>query len=89
MGMVSPFAVRVAVRHLERVGRVAGGYSALSTAGSIVGTLVTAFMLIPAFSVQSLLLALAGTLAFCALLLIERPGVGHAWPAASGAQLAG
>ena len=71
IGMVSPFAVRVAVRRLERVGAVAGGYSALSTAGSILGTLLTAFLLIPSFSVQSLLLTLSGTLAFCALLLMK------------------
>jgi len=70
MGMVSPFAVRVAVRHLEKVGSVAGGYSALSTAGSIAGTILTAFLLIPSFSVQGLLLGLAGTLAFCAFLMI-------------------
>lgn len=70
MGMVSPFAVRVAVRDIENVGSVAGGYSALSTAGSIVGTLLTAFVLIPSFPLQGLLLGLAGTLAFCAFLTI-------------------
>jgi spermidine synthase len=69
LGMVSPFAVRLAVRHLERVGAVAGYYSALSTAGSIVGTLLTAFVLIPVFPVHGLLLILSLTLVACALLL--------------------
>ena len=70
MGMVSPFAVRLAIRGAERAGSVAGGYSALSTAGSIVGTLGTAFVLIPLLPVQVLLLGLAATLAVCALLLV-------------------
>ncbi|HEY3172529.1 MAG TPA: fused MFS/spermidine synthase [Thermoanaerobaculia bacterium] len=83
MGMVSPFAVRIAVRRVDRVGSVAGGYSALSTAGSILGTLVTAFWLIPSFSVQHLLLGLAATLAFCALLLARgRPATATATLAA-------
>lgn len=69
MGMVTPYAVRIAIRRMERAGSVAGGYSALSTAGSILGTLATAFLLIPAFSLPSLLLGLAATLAACALLL--------------------
>src|ERR1700675_4938436 len=37
MGMVTPFAVRIAIRQMEAAGSVAGGYSALSTAGSILG----------------------------------------------------
>jgi spermidine synthase len=69
MGMVSPFAVRMAVRHVERVGSVSGAYSALSTAGSILGTVLTAFWLIPSFSVEKLLLALALALAFCSVIL--------------------
>jgi spermidine synthase len=71
IGMVSPFAVRLGVRQLATVGSVAGGYSALSTAGSILGTLLTAFLLIPSFPVQALLLLLAGTLAFCGLLMVR------------------
>jgi spermidine synthase len=71
IGMVSPFAVRLAVRHVEGVGSVAGGYSALSTAGSIAGTLLTAFVLIPSFDVRTLLLLLAATLAGCALIVMR------------------
>jgi spermidine synthase len=71
MGMVSPFAVRLSVRQVDRVGSVAGGYSALSTAGSIIGTVLTTFWLIPSFAVEHLLLALAATLAFCSILLAK------------------
>lgn len=73
MGMVTPFAVRIAIRQMEAAGSVAGGYSALSTVGSILGTLLTTFVLIPAFPVNSLLLGLAGTLALCALLMMRSP----------------
>jgi spermidine synthase len=43
LGMVSPMAVRLASREVERIGNVAGRLYALSTAGSIFGTLFTAF----------------------------------------------
>jgi len=71
MGMVCPFAVRIAVRRMETVGSVAGGYSALSTVGSILGTILTAFVLIPSFPVKSLLLGLSATLAVCAVLMMR------------------
>jgi len=72
MGMVTPFAVRIAIRQVEAAGSVAGGYSALSTAGSILGTLATTFLLMPLLSVASLLIGLSATLVFCALLLVRR-----------------
>jgi spermidine synthase len=43
LGSVSPFAVRLSSRDVARVGNVAGRLYALSTAGSIFGTLFTAF----------------------------------------------
>ena len=71
MGMVTPFAVRIGIRRLEAAGRVSGGYSALSTAGSIAGTLAATFLLIPVFPVGTLLAALAGTLVLCAAILVR------------------
>jgi spermidine synthase len=43
LGTVSPIAVRLASRDISRIGNVAGRLYALSTAGSIFGTLFTAF----------------------------------------------
>lgn len=43
LGTVSPIAVRLASREVSRVGNVAGRLYALSTAGSIFGTLFTAY----------------------------------------------
>lgn len=69
LGMVSPWAVRLAARDLDRLGTFAGRLFAVSTAGSLVGTLVCTFALIPflrlgqALSVLMLLTTLAGCLA--------------------------
>ena len=74
LGMVTPFAVRLAIRGPETAGTVAGGYSALSTAGSIAGTLATTFFLIPRFPVHSLLLGLSASLLLCAAILMRGRG---------------
>ena len=55
MGVASPFAVRLLARDVSGVGGVAGRLYAIGTLGSIVGTLVTAFWLIPLFGTHSIL----------------------------------
>jgi spermidine synthase len=47
LGAVSPWAIRLAVSRVEEAGTVAGRLYALSTAGSLLGTLVSALVLIP------------------------------------------
>lgn len=70
LGMVSPYAVRLAARVVERMGNVAGRLYALSTFGSIVGTLLTAFWLIPAVGVRILLQVLGLSLILLALIAL-------------------
>ncbi|MFH1466148.1 MAG: fused MFS/spermidine synthase [Pseudomonadota bacterium] len=53
MGMVSPWAVRLAVEDVEHAGRAAGRLYALSTAGSIVGSFLPALVLVPLFGVRN------------------------------------
>ena len=65
MGMVSPMAVKLNATSLAALGGVAGRLYALSTFGSIVGTLLTTFVLIPAFKVSNVLQVL-GILLFLA-----------------------
>ena len=48
LGAVSPYAIRLAVSSVEEAGTVAGRLYALSTAGSLVGTLLSALLLHPA-----------------------------------------
>jgi spermidine synthase len=55
LGSVSPIAVRLSARSLERLGRTAGSLYALSTAGSIAGTFATAFWLIPELGTDQVL----------------------------------
>ena len=54
LGAVTPFVVRLSVATVQGVGGVAGTVSALSTAGSIVGTFGTAFYLIPIAGVDTI-----------------------------------
>ncbi len=55
MGMVSPFAVRLATSSVSSVGKTSGMLYALSTAGSIAGTLLTTFVLIPMVGLAAVL----------------------------------
>jgi spermidine synthase len=62
LGGVSPIAVRLVTRSLERLGRTAGRLFAVSTAGSIAGTFVTAFWLVPELGTDQVLAVGALTL---------------------------
>ena len=57
LGSVSPVAVRLKARSLEHLGRTAGRLFAVSTAGSIAGTFLTAFWLIPELGTDQVLAA--------------------------------
>ncbi len=70
MGMTSPFAIKLVARDLNTVGASAGVLYALSTAGSIAGTVGTAFFLIPALGVRTILCLLGGTLLVLAGMLV-------------------
>lgn len=76
MGMVTPFAVRLAARDITTVGSAAGRLSALSTAGSILGTFATAFFLIPTFATRPILFSL-GVALLLASLLVPAPRFGR------------
>ncbi len=68
LAAVSPIAVRLQARSLHHVGRTAGQLFALSTAGSIVGTIGTAFWLVPELGTGQLL-------GFAALALFAAAGI--------------
>ena len=74
LGTVSPVAVRLKARSLDHLGRTAGRLFAVSTAGSIAGTFLTAFWLIPELGTDQVLAtaALALMLAAAAVALVER-----------------
>lgn len=70
LGMVSPFAIRLAVENVETAGQVAGGLYALSTAGSLIGVFLPALVLIPAVGTQRTFLVVAALLALSACFLL-------------------
>ena len=62
LAAVTPAAIRVRARSVERLGRTAGRLFAVSTAGSIAGTFATAFFLVPELGVSELFGVGAATL---------------------------
>jgi spermidine synthase len=66
LGMVAPWALRIAVVTVEEAGTVAGRLYALSTGGSLVGTLLSALVLIPAVGTRNTFLTFAICLAVVA-----------------------
>lgn len=55
LGTISPYVIRLAATNLHTVGSTAGSLYAISTAGSIFGTLLTAFYLIPLLGVSNII----------------------------------
>jgi len=59
LGMVSPYAVKLKLNNLNLSGSTVGNLYAISTAGSIVGTFMSGFYLIPQFGTNKLLIILS------------------------------
>ncbi len=74
LGMVSPFIVRLAMHSVVSSGATVGRFSALSSAGSILGTFLGGFVLISFFSSSTILFLVATVLALVAL-VVYRSGV--------------
>ncbi len=62
LGIVSPYAIKLATRRLTELGNVSGNLYSLSTIGSIVGTFLTVFVLIPTFEINYIIFGLGVTL---------------------------
>ncbi|HEX8618305.1 MAG TPA: fused MFS/spermidine synthase, partial [Thermoanaerobaculia bacterium] len=68
LGMISPVAVKLAVRDVETAGSVVGKIYALSTLGSIAGTFVTGFYLVAHFGTRATLVGVGAVLIASALI---------------------
>ena len=68
MAVTSPFVIRLTARTISRVGQTAGTVYAVSTIGSIVGTLGTAFYLITWLRTSTTLYLLGGLLVLAAVI---------------------
>ncbi|NOS87524.1 MAG: fused MFS/spermidine synthase [Methylococcaceae bacterium] len=65
LGMVGPFAIKLATNRLEGIGANSGSIYAVSTLGSVAGTLLLGFYLFPLVGSREILLGLG-----CVLLLL-------------------
>jgi spermidine synthase len=71
LGAAAPWAVRLAVADLDRSGETVGRLYAISTAGSLLGTMLAALLLIPLLGTQRTFLVFA-----LALALVAAAGLG-------------
>jgi spermidine synthase len=87
LGTVSPFAVRLQARAVSSVGKTAGGLYAVSTGGSIAGTMATSFWLISVLGVSKIVYVLGAVLIAVAagIMLVEKRWLRVAVTAAVGA----
>ena len=75
MGTTSPFVIRLTARAVNQVGQTAGAVYAISTLGSIFGTLGTAFYLLSYLGAEAVIKLLGGLLILTGVLAaaIRRP----------------
>ncbi|MEO6867712.1 MAG: fused MFS/spermidine synthase, partial [Gaiellales bacterium] len=62
LGVTPPYAIRLAIPHIDDAGITAGRLYALSTIGSIIGTLLTALVLVQWIGTRATLLLIAAVL---------------------------
>jgi spermidine synthase len=62
LGIISPYAVKLATTTLKRLGNTAGNLYSAATIGNIIGTFATVFILIPAFEIRYIIFGLGLTL---------------------------
>lgn len=72
LGMVSPYAAKLKLNSLSTSGTTIGNLYALSTAGSIVGTFLSGFYLIPFFGTNKLIIILSSSLFIISFLLFSK-----------------
>lgn len=73
LAMISPYGVKLASHSLTTIGNTAGRLSAISSAGSIIGTIVTSFFLIPAIGVRNIVHTLGIILLLMAAVALVAP----------------
>lgn len=67
LGCVSPYLIKIAANELDNIGRTVGGFYAVSTVGSVIGTVVTGFVLIAYMSVDDIFFLVGALLILLAL----------------------
>ena len=71
LATISPYAIRLKEVGTENIGKTSGKLSAFSTLGSIVGTFLSGFVLIPNLGVKNIILGLTILLLLLAIFIYE------------------
>jgi spermidine synthase len=80
LGCVSPFAIRLLLRDVQTGGNTAGAVYALSTAGSILGTFLPVFWLIPTYGTRPTLIMFSVALLGLSVLGLWPRTLTELWP---------
>ncbi len=89
LSAIPPVVVKIRLASLDETGTVVGSYSAVGTAGAIVGTFVTGFVLLVAFPTRPIVTALGVMLVIVGLALWRRAARGKTAVVAVAIGLAG
>lgn len=73
LGFVSPYMIKLGTKTLHNVGNISGNLYSVATIGSIVGTFVTVFVLIPVIEVTQIIFGLGIALMACSLVGLKAP----------------
>ena len=73
LGFVSPYVIKLGTNTLQRVGNISGNFYSLATIGSIFGTFLTVFVLIPNLAVNQIVFGLGLALIASSLVGLKIP----------------
>jgi len=73
LGFVSPYVVKLGTSSLQKVGNVSGNLYSVATIGSILGTFLTVFVLIPNIAVNQIIFGLGIVLIVGSLIGLKKP----------------
>lgn len=75
LATVSPYAVKLKEKNVDEIGQVSGKMSSFSTIGSIVGTFLAGFLLIPKMGVKNIILMCVIVLCLMSFILYEKKNI--------------
>ena len=73
LGFVSPYVIKLGTSSLQKIGNVSGNLYSIATLGSILGTFMTVFVLIPNLAVNQIIFGLGIILIISSLIGLKKP----------------
>ncbi|NNM03421.1 MAG: fused MFS/spermidine synthase [Nitrosopumilus sp.] len=73
LGFVSPYVIKLGTSSLQKIGNVSGSLYSVATLGSILGTFLTVFVLIPNVAVNQIIFGLGIILIASSLIGLKKP----------------